>query len=101
MAFFGPISSLYDFATFAVMLWVFDAGESLVQTGWFVESLATQSLVIFRPRVGPRVGPSLARGITDSERRVAGRAARWVVWHRAQALPGPTPPRPYRASPLR
>ncbi len=47
MSFFGPISSIYDFITFGVMLWVFHAGESLFQTGWFVESLATQSLVIF------------------------------------------------------
>jgi Mg2+-importing ATPase len=47
MVYFGPISSLFDFATFAVMLWVFHAGESLFQTGWFVESLATQTLVIF------------------------------------------------------
>jgi Mg2+-importing ATPase len=47
MAFFGPISSLFDFATFAVMLWVFKAGPDLFRTGWFVESLATQSLVVF------------------------------------------------------
>lgn len=47
MSFFGPISSMYDFLTFAVMLFVFHAGESLFQTGWFVESLATQCLVIF------------------------------------------------------
>jgi Mg2+-importing ATPase len=47
MAFFGPISSIYDFLTFAVMLWVFHAGEGLFHTGWFVESLATQTLVIF------------------------------------------------------
>ena len=47
MAVFGPISSLYDFATFGVMLWVFDAGPRLFRSGWFVESLATQSLVIF------------------------------------------------------
>ena len=47
MTFFGPISSLFDFATFAVMLRVFHAGQSLFQTGWFVESLATQTLVIF------------------------------------------------------
>jgi P-type Mg2+ transporter len=47
MAFFGPISSVYDFMTFGVMLWVFHAGPSLFRTGWFVESLATQSLVIF------------------------------------------------------
>ncbi len=47
MAFFGPISSAYDYLTFAVMLWVFHAGEQLFHTGWFVESLATQTLVIF------------------------------------------------------
>ena len=47
MGFFGPISSLYDFLTFAVMLWVFDAGPKLFRSGWFVESLATQTLVIF------------------------------------------------------
>ncbi|WP_439944118.1 magnesium-translocating P-type ATPase [Streptomyces sp. BBFR115] len=47
---FGPISSLFDFATFAVMLWVFDAGPALFRTGWFVESLATQTLVIFAIR---------------------------------------------------
>ncbi len=47
MLFFGPISSLFDFATFGVMLLVFHAGESLFQTGWFVESLSTQTLVIF------------------------------------------------------
>lgn len=47
MLYFGPISSIFDFATFGVMLWVFHAGESLFQTGWFVESLATQTLVIF------------------------------------------------------
>ena len=47
MAFFGPISSLYDFLTFAVMLYVFGAGPKLFRSGWFVESLATQTLVIF------------------------------------------------------
>jgi Mg2+-importing ATPase len=47
MIFIGPISSIFDFATFAIMLWVFHAGEHLFQTGWFVESLATQTLVIF------------------------------------------------------
>lgn len=43
----GPVSSAFDFLTFYVLLHVFDAGESLFQTGWFVESLATQVLVIF------------------------------------------------------
>jgi Mg2+-importing ATPase len=50
----GPISSLFDFLTFVVMLRVFNAGEALFQTGWFVESMATQVLVIFviRSRLG-------------------------------------------------
>jgi P-type Mg2+ transporter len=43
----GPVSSIFDFATFAVMLHVFHAAEALFRTGWFVESLATQVLVIF------------------------------------------------------
>jgi Mg2+-importing ATPase len=47
MMFFGPISSVYDFLTFGVMLWVFHAGETLFHSGWFAESLATQTLVIF------------------------------------------------------
>ncbi len=47
MAFFGPISSIFDFLTFGVMLWVFHADQALFHTGWFVESLATQTLVIF------------------------------------------------------
>jgi Mg2+-importing ATPase len=50
MMFFGPISSLFDFATFAVLLWGFDAGAPEFRTGWFVESLATQTLVIFAIR---------------------------------------------------
>jgi len=43
----GPISSLFDFLTFYVMLSVLQADEKLFQTGWFVESLCTQVLVIF------------------------------------------------------
>jgi P-type Mg2+ transporter len=50
MTFFGPISSLFDFATFALLLWVFDAHATLFRSGWFVESLATQSLAIFAIR---------------------------------------------------
>ncbi|HXE65208.1 MAG TPA: magnesium-translocating P-type ATPase [Bryobacteraceae bacterium] len=42
----GPVSSLYDFLTFYVLLHFFRAGESLFHTGWFVESLATQTLVL-------------------------------------------------------
>jgi Cation transporting ATPase, C-terminus len=47
MAVFGPVSSLFDFMTFWVMLVVLDAGHREFRTGWFVESLATQTLVVF------------------------------------------------------
>ena len=43
----GPISSAFDFLTFYVLLRLFAADESLFRTGWFVESMATQVLVIF------------------------------------------------------
>ena len=47
MFWIGPISSVYDFLTFYVLLRVFHAGAAEFHTGWFVESLATQTLVIF------------------------------------------------------
>ena len=61
----GPISSLFDFLTFFVLLAVLKADEALFQTGWFVESLTTQVLVIFiiRTRGNPlasRAHPVLA-----------------------------------------
>jgi Mg2+-importing ATPase len=50
MLFFGPLSSVFDFATFGVMLLIFHAHAPLFRSGWFVESLATQALVIFAIR---------------------------------------------------
>ncbi|GFG50322.1 magnesium-translocating P-type ATPase [Mycolicibacterium agri] len=47
---FGPISSLFDFLTFGLMLGVLRAGPTEFRTGWFVESLATQTLIIFAIR---------------------------------------------------
>ena len=47
MLYIGPISSLYDFLTFYVLLRYFHAAEAEFHTGWFVESLATQTLVLF------------------------------------------------------
>ena len=47
MMIIGPISSIFDFATFGIMWYVFHASPELFRTGWFVESLATQTLVIF------------------------------------------------------
>ncbi|GLI91847.1 magnesium-translocating P-type ATPase [Methylocystis echinoides] len=48
MLYLGPVSSIFDYATFMLMLVVFDAWDKpqLFQTGWFVESLFTQTLVI-------------------------------------------------------
>jgi len=47
MLLIGPVSSLFDFLTFYVLLRVLHATEPLFHTGWFVESLATQTLVLF------------------------------------------------------
>jgi P-type Mg2+ transporter len=47
MVYIGPISSIFDFLTFYVLLHFFRASEALFHTGWFVESLATQTLVLF------------------------------------------------------
>jgi len=48
--FIGPISSIFDYTTFFVMLWIFNCWDpsraALFQTGWFVESLMTQTLII-------------------------------------------------------
>jgi P-type Mg2+ transporter len=50
MIFIGPISSIFDYATYAVMWFVFGAtsvdNQALFQTGWFVESLMTQTLIV-------------------------------------------------------
>lgn len=48
MVFIGPISSIFDYATYGMMLYVFHAwnNPALFQTGWFVESLLTQTLII-------------------------------------------------------
>ncbi len=43
----GPVSSLFDFLTFFVLLHFLHASEALFHTGWFIESIATQVLVIF------------------------------------------------------
>lgn len=49
MVIIGPVSSIYDFLTFAILLWMFHASTNapLFHTGWFVESLTTQTLVVF------------------------------------------------------
>jgi Mg2+-importing ATPase len=47
MLIFGPVSSIFDFITFYALLNLFHASEPLFQTGWFIESMTTQVLVVF------------------------------------------------------
>lgn len=50
MVYFGPLSSVFDIATFALMWWVFgansEARQTLFQSGWFVVGLLTQTLIV-------------------------------------------------------
>ena len=70
MSWMGPLSSIFDYLTFGFMLAVLDGltHPALFQTGWFVESLLTQTLVVHvlrtsgRPFIDSR--PSLALGVT-------------------------------------
>jgi P-type Mg2+ transporter len=51
MLFLGPISSLFDLTTFAVLFWIFEANavtkHPVFQTGWFVEGLLSQTLIVY------------------------------------------------------
>jgi Mg2+-importing ATPase len=47
MLILGPVSSIFDFLVFFILLRVFHAGAAMFHTGWFIESMATQVLVIF------------------------------------------------------
>ena len=76
MSIFGPISSIFDFATFFVMLVILNASHAEFRSGWFVESLATQTLVVFviRTRRVPffRSRPSIPMIITPIASAVVG-----------------------------
>lgn len=50
MLYFGPVSSVFDLLTFYILLSFFKAGEPLFQTAWFIESLCTQTLIVFSIR---------------------------------------------------
>jgi Mg2+-importing ATPase len=52
---FGPLSSIFDFITFFILLVIFEANPSLFQTSWFIESICTQTLIVFviRTRIVP------------------------------------------------
>jgi P-type Mg2+ transporter len=50
----GPLSSLFDFLTFGALLYLFQASPDEFRTAWFLESMATQILVIFIIRTNLR-----------------------------------------------
>ena len=50
MLVFGPLSSFFDLATFAVLLWIFKAGDQIFHTGWFIESVLSAMVVVFALR---------------------------------------------------
>ncbi len=52
MVIFGPLSSVFDYITFGVLLFIFHAQQPLFCTAWFLESLCTQTLVIHIIRTG-------------------------------------------------
>ena len=68
--FIGPISSIFDYTTFFVMLYIFHCWDpsraSLFQTGWFVESLITQTLIIHVIRTNkiPFIQSQASRALT-------------------------------------
>ena len=74
MLFFGPVSSIFDYATFAVLFFAFKANtpahQSLFQTGWFVEGLLSQTLIVhmIRTRKIPFIqsSPSLPLALTTA-----------------------------------
>jgi Mg2+-importing ATPase len=67
------VSSVFDFLTFFVLLRVFHADETLFHTGWFVESLATQTLVLFVIRtLGSPFQSRPSRALTVSTLTIVG-----------------------------
>ncbi|WP_198369354.1 magnesium-translocating P-type ATPase [Roseomonas rosulenta] len=56
----GPISSAFDLATFGILLWGFGATPEEFRTAWFIESMATQVLVIFLIRTHGRAWKAAA-----------------------------------------
>ncbi|MBB5828734.1 cation-translocating P-type ATPase [Micromonospora carbonacea] len=92
---FGPLSSLFDFLAFALLLGVLHAGPTEFRTGWFVESLATQTLVVFaiRTRASPFWRSRPSRPLLAAA--LAAVAVAWLIPYLPVAGPlgfGPLPP---------
>ena len=67
----GPLSSVFDFVTFGVLLFVFKASPAEFQTAWFLESMATQILVIFIIRTNGRPWRDFPRPVLATSSLVA------------------------------
>jgi Mg2+-importing ATPase len=52
MMYFGPLSSVFDYLTFGVLIFIFHAKQDMFATSWFLESMCTQTLVIHIIRTG-------------------------------------------------
>jgi len=50
MLIFGPLSSIFDFTTFAILIWGLKASQATFHTGWFIESVVSAALVVFAVR---------------------------------------------------
>ena len=59
MVLFGILSSVFDYATFGVLLWVFDADATAFRTGWFLESVISATLIVLVVRTRRRITSSL------------------------------------------
>ncbi|WP_431323098.1 magnesium-translocating P-type ATPase [Rhizobium sp. YTU87027] len=72
----GPVSSIFDYLTFAMMLFMFKAwtNPALFQTGWFVESLLTQTLIIHVIRTAriPFIESSASSALVTTSLLIAG-----------------------------
>jgi Mg2+-importing ATPase len=97
MTVIGPVSSVFDFATFYILWGVLRAAEAPFQTGWFAESLATQTLVIFviRTRGNPlKSRPSRALAAAALSVAALGLALPFIP-PAASLLGFAAPPRPF------
>jgi Mg2+-importing ATPase len=70
-AIMGPLSSLFDFLTFGLLVFVFEASPDEFRTTWFLESMATQILVIFIIRTNGRPWQNLPQPVLAASSLVA------------------------------
>jgi P-type Mg2+ transporter len=88
MSVFGPVSSIFDFLTFFVMLGVLHASQSEFRSGWFVESLATQTLWCTSSAPGGSRSTAAARACRCSSPRHVRAHRRGPTVHAPCRLPG-------------